>query len=65
MSSEKILLPHYKKTLERIKQHKIVGFAQDSSDIDMGHMENVKDLGFLNDSTFVHLPCPHVAVHQR
>lgn len=45
-----ILKPHYSKTIERIKGHKIVGFSQDTSDIDMKHMEIVKNLGVLNDT---------------
>ncbi len=47
----KILKPHYEKTLQRIKEHKIVGFMQDTTDIDMKHMKDVEGLGVLNDTT--------------
>lgn len=50
VNPEKILKPHYKKTIERINLHKIVGLIQDTTDIDMSHMEEVKNLGVLNDS---------------
>lgn len=50
VNTEKILKPHYKKTIERIKQHKIVGLIQDTTDIDMSHMEEVENLGVLNDT---------------
>jgi Transposase Tn5 dimerisation domain/Transposase DNA-binding/Transposase DDE domain len=46
----KILEPHHKKTIERIKMHKLVGFVQDTTDIDMKHMEQVENLGVLNDT---------------
>lgn len=45
-----ILRPHYLKTLERIKKQKIVGLSQDTTDIDMKHMETVENLGVLNDT---------------
>lgn len=45
-----ILKPHYLKTLERIKDHKIVGLSQDTTDIDMKHMDAVENLGVLNDT---------------
>jgi hypothetical protein len=46
----KIIEPHYLKTLERIKKHKIIGRCQDTTDIDMKHMETVENLGVLNDT---------------
>lgn len=46
----KILEPHYSKTLERIKKYKIIGLCQDTTDIDMKHMETVENLGVLNDT---------------
>lgn len=46
----KILEPHYEMTLERIKQQKIVVLSQDTTDIDMKHMERVENLGVLNDT---------------
>lgn len=46
----KILKPHFDKTLERIKMHKVVGIVQDTTDIDMKHMEEVENLGVLNDT---------------
>jgi len=46
----KILEPHYSKTLERIKKHKIIGLSQDTTDIDMKHMVAVENLGVLNDT---------------
>jgi len=45
-----ILKPHYEMTLERIKQQKIVVLPQDTTDVDMGHMEIVNGLGVLNDT---------------
>lgn len=45
---KKILQPHYKKTLERIKKCKIVALIQDTTDIHMGHMEEVENLGVIN-----------------
>lgn len=50
VDEKKILGPHYTKTIERIKEHKIVGLSQDTTDINMKHMETVKNLGVLNDS---------------
>jgi hypothetical protein len=46
----KILESHYSKTLERIKKHKIICLSQDTTDIDMKHMEIVENLGVLNDT---------------
>jgi len=45
-----ILEPHYKKTIERIRQHKIVSLVQDTSEVDMKHMSCVENLGVLNDT---------------
>lgn len=50
VSPEKILEPHCKKTLDRIRMHQVVGFVQDTTDIDMKHMEQVENLGVLNDT---------------
>lgn len=50
VTPEKILKPHFEKTLERIKMHKVVGIVQDTTDIDMKHMEEVENLGVLNDT---------------
>jgi hypothetical protein len=50
VTPEKILEPHFQKTLERIKIHKVVGFVQDTTDIDMKHMEKVENLGVVNDT---------------
>ena len=50
VNPDKILDPHYMKTLERIKEQKIVVLAQDTTDIDMKHMECVENLGVLNDT---------------
>ena len=51
VSPEKILSTHIQATIIRIKQHKIVLLIQDSTDINAKHMKEVKDLGFLNDTT--------------
>ena len=51
VAPEKILKPHSEKTLERIKMHKVVGFVQDTTDIDMKHMEKIENLGVVNDTT--------------
>src|ERR1700722_14593038 len=48
VNPDNILDPHYAKTLGRIKEQKIVVFAQDTTDIDMKHMECVENLGVLN-----------------
>jgi transposase Tn5 family protein/transposase-like protein len=50
VNPDKILKGHYKKTIERIGKHKIVGLIQDTTDIDMKHMEQVENLGVLNDT---------------
>lgn len=50
VNPEKILSTHYKKTITRIREHKIVGLIQDTTDIDMKHMEEVENLGVLNDT---------------
>jgi Transposase Tn5 dimerisation domain/Transposase DNA-binding len=51
VNPEEILNPHYKMALERIKQQKVVVLPQDTTDIDMGHMESVEGLGVLNDTS--------------
>lgn len=50
VNHKKILGPHYSKTLERIKKHKIIGLSQDTTDVDMKHMGTVENLGVLNDT---------------
>jgi hypothetical protein len=50
VNPDKILKAHYEKTILRIKEHKIVGLVQDTTDIDMKHMEEVENLGVLNDT---------------
>lgn len=50
VAPENILRSHVEKTLERIKMHKVVGFVQDTTDIDMKHMEHVENLGVVNDT---------------
>ena len=50
VNPDKILDPHYTKTLERIKEQKIVVLSQDTTDIDMKHMGRVENLGVLNDT---------------
>lgn len=50
VNPDKILGPHYAKTLGRIKEQKIVVLSQDTTDIDMKHMERVENLGVLNDT---------------
>jgi hypothetical protein len=50
VNEQKILEPHYKKSIERIKQHKVVGLMQDTTDTDMKHMKSVNGLGVLNDT---------------
>ena len=50
VNPEKILKVHSEKTLERIAKQKIVALSQDSTDIDMKHMQSVEDLGVLNDT---------------
>lgn len=50
VDTDKILKPHYAQTIERIRKYKIVGFDQDTTDIDMKHMSSVEDLGVLNDT---------------
>ena len=44
-----ILAPHIEKTTKRIEQHPTVLLVNDSTDINMGHMETVSNLGVLND----------------
>jgi len=51
VTPEKILESHFQKTIERIKQHKVVIFVQDTTDIDMKHMNEVENLGVLNDTS--------------
>lgn len=51
VDTSKILNPHYKATIERIKHHKIVALVQDTTDVDMKHMKTVENLGVLNDTT--------------
>lgn len=46
----KILQPHFKATLKRIKNQKIVALSQDTTDADMKHMHMVENLGVLNDT---------------
>lgn len=46
----RILQPHYDATINRIKYHPFVAFIQDSSDVDVSHMESVKNLGVLGDT---------------
>jgi len=50
VTMHKILQPHFKATLERIKTQKIVALSQDTTDADMKHMTTVEDLGVLNDT---------------
>jgi len=50
VNPSKIHEPHYEMTLRRIKEHKVVVLAQDTTDIDMKHMEDVENLGVLNDT---------------
>lgn len=50
VNPHKILESHYEKTLERIKEQKVVVLSQDTTDIDMKHMECVENLGVLNDT---------------
>ena len=45
---DRILAPHLEKTLERIKEHDFVMFIQDSSDIDLSHMQEVEGIGVLD-----------------
>lgn len=47
---EKILKPHTEQALERVRQYPVVGFVQDTTDIDMKHMSHVEGLGVLNDT---------------
>jgi hypothetical protein len=50
VNPDRILKAHYEKTFIRIKECKIVGLVQDTTDIDMKHMNEVENLGFLNDT---------------
>jgi hypothetical protein len=50
INSDRILAPHREKTIERIKKHDFVIFIQDSSDINLSHMEEVKQIGVLNET---------------
>ena len=50
VSTEVILEPHVEKTIQRINQHPTVLLVDDTTDINMSHMEQVHDLGTLNDT---------------
>lgn len=50
VNPSKILEPHYERTLQRIREYKVVALIQDTTDIDMKHMEKVENLGVLNDT---------------
>jgi Transposase DNA-binding/Transposase Tn5 dimerisation domain len=50
VTPELILQPHIQATIGRIKQHSFVAFIQDSSDVDVSHMESVENLGVLSDT---------------
>lgn len=43
-----ILSPHIEKTIRRICEHPVVLLINDTTDINMSHMENVNNLGVLN-----------------
>lgn len=45
-----ILSSHIEKTIERIDQHPTVLLVNDTTDINMSHMEKVNNLGVLNDA---------------
>jgi hypothetical protein len=50
INSDRILAPHREKTIERIKEHDFVIFIQDSSDINLSHMEQVEQIGVLDET---------------
>lgn len=50
VTSEKVIEPHIKKTVQRINDYPLVILLNDTTDIDMSHMQSVKDLGVLNDT---------------
>lgn len=50
VTPESILTPHIEKTIQRINQHPTVLLINDTTDINMSHMEKVDNLGILNDA---------------
>lgn len=50
INTDRILAPHKEKTIQRIKEHDFVIFIQDSSDINLSHMEEVTQIGVLNET---------------
>lgn len=47
VDSEKVLSPHKEKTIERIKEHKVVLCAQDTSELDFSQKKETNGLGYL------------------
>lgn len=58
VTPDTILLPHVEKTIERINQYPTVLLVNDTTDINMSHMERVGDLGVLNN-----VDCPGCSFH--
>ncbi len=50
ISCADVLEAHYQNTLKRIGHFPVVLLANDTTEIEMGHMEHVQDLGVLNDA---------------
>lgn len=50
VSVEAILAPHFKQTIQRLKEHEVVLLLNDSTDIDLKHMQKIENFGFLNDT---------------
>jgi hypothetical protein len=50
VTSEAILRPHIEKTIHRMEKHPTVLIVNDTTDINMSHMEQVESLGVLNDT---------------
>lgn len=50
VSPEVILEPHMEKTTQRIREYPTVLLVNDTTDINMSHMEKVDELGTLNDT---------------
>ncbi len=50
VTSEAILRPHIEETIHRMEKHPTVLLVNDTTDINMSHMEQVESLGVLNDT---------------